>query len=198
MAMSISCRPFRAATGASRASTTVGVRATAAMMMMMMIVSSSLSSTTTISGGSSSSSPFVAVSALSNHQGPTFSVSEQALFGGYNYGEASLFGGSSANDNVVTMTSSSSTTTTTGRYTNGVRWTGKKDSGATASDASQTQTTTYYGTQHNTNSHVPFQGEMVESMTFMPQTIHGATNIKNKKKKRQSSSSSSSSSRLKP
>ena len=214
--MSITRRPFRvaaAATGASLASTAaVGVRAMVTMVAMMMmaiassssLLSSSTTTTTTISSSSSSSSPFVAVvSALSNHQGPTFSVSEQALFGGYNYGEASLFGGggstSTANGNVMT-----STTTTRGRYRDGLRWTRKEDSAAAAaaaaSDIAQSQTTTttttatFYGAQHNTNSHVPFQGEMVESMTFgMPQTMHGVTNIKNKKDKKRSSSS-----RLKP
>ncbi|KAG7350456.1 hypothetical protein IV203_009816 [Nitzschia inconspicua] len=34
-------------------------------------------------------------SALSTNRGPTFSVSEQALFGGYSNGEASLFGAGS-------------------------------------------------------------------------------------------------------
>jgi amino acid transporter len=105
------------------------------------------------------------VEALSNHQGPTFSVSEQALFGGYNYGEASLFGGPSSTSPGATTT----TTTTTGTYTSGL-WVGRKNSAV----ASQQNHPTYY--TKTEDSHVPFQGETVEAMTFMPQTMRGVKN----------------------
>jgi hypothetical protein len=109
------------------------------------------------------------VDALSNHQGPTFSASEQALFGGYNHGEASLFGGSSSSGRSSTMTS--------GSYTGGL-WAGKKNSAAAAQQAAISAAASSFSsstkTNNNKNNDVPSQGEIVESLTFMPQTMRGA------------------------